>query len=530
MFHYLSFQYSAIQKAILRHDRLWSISGISHILSEINEIEMRELTRDFGGLIILAGGGKFTVRFDNGDNAKKARVAIERLISTRLPMLEYQASSIVAADSLRGAREKNELDGKLYPGIIHELSENKRVFRGYGVTYNPHVLLCEECEEYPAERGLFAPDNKHICRICNEARQAARVDISDIKKREDIGLTGINRIYKRYMDQIITERIPEIPLNMEDFFPTEGEKDKSLRLAVWMSDVNSMGDIVPLWLMQDEDKVFDTFKSLKELFIDAISTSLVRVFPESEWIEKEDKEKKRKSVYIPFRLIVAGGDDLCIVMPDRYILSFVNTFSSEMDKKANDAVRYNKALTREWLEEKAKEANTGRKDGTQEIKGISFGGTFVVTPIHTPFARIHAIAEELMGEAKKKTDRTGNSINWRILAADEESQSEKILKAERPLLIEEPFNGYLSFNDYLTLCSKYKNISGSHLHQIVEKIIEFNNNADMLEKWLLRMPEAGKKDSVISKLLRDENLRDNDGRLNTKRLVTLFELLTLFEG
>jgi len=528
LFYYLSLQYSAIQKAVLRHDRLWSISGISQILAEINEIEMREMARDYGGVIILAGGGKFTVRFDNQDKAEKARAELERLISIRLPMLEHQVSSIVPADSLRYAGEKDNLEGKLYPGIIHELSEKKRVFRGYGVTYNPHLSVCEECEEYPAERGLYAPGNRKICRICDGARQKARIDLRRLKDKNEGVLTGIARIYKKYTEAIKTEKSPEIPLDMEDLFPGgENGEDKGRRIAVWLSDVNNMGDMVPLWLMQDEERALDTFDSLKSLFIDAISSALIKVFPESKWFEKKDNDG-RTALYIPFRLIVAGGDDLCIVMPDKDILDFAKTLSSEMNKKIADAGKYNETLTREWLGKKAEEIARDKNTTAKEIKSISFGGSFVVTSIHTPFTRIHEVGEELMGQAKKETNRAGNSINWRILAADEEPQSEKILKAERPLLIEERYGGLLSFKDYLDLCKEYKDISGSHLHQIIKKVIEFNSDPKMLEHWLLRMPEAGKKDSVISRLINDERLRDEEGKIKTGRLVTLFELLTLY--
>ncbi|MCX8023314.1 MAG: hypothetical protein N2745_11145 [Syntrophorhabdaceae bacterium] len=530
MYHYLSVQYSAIQKTILRHDRLWSISGMSHTLSEINEIEMRNIATNHGGLIIVAGGGKFTVRFDSKDEAERTRSDIERHISTKLPMLEYQVSSIVPAMSLKEAREKENLEGLTYPGIVQELSEKKRVFRGYGITYNPHLMVCGECEEYPVEKGLYAPDNKRLCRICNGARQMARI-VKRLREDEESNLTSINRIYRSYIEGINTEGQPEIPLNMEDLFPGNGEGEggeKGRRIAVWMSDVNSMGEMVPLWLMQEEERVLETFDSLKKLFIDAISSTLIKVFPRSELFEKVEKER-RKVTYIPFRLIVAGGDDLCIVMPDRYILSFAKTLSSEMNKKIRDADKYNEALSENWLKEKAEKVY-GEKKGGKEIKGISFGGAFVVTHIHTPFTRIHEVGEELMGEAKKDTERRGNSINWRILAADKEPQSDKILEAERPLLIEEGYNGRLSFNDYLNLCKDFKNISGSHLYQIVGRIIEFNKDEDMLERWLLKMPEAGKKDSAISRLINCEKLRNNGDRLSIKRLVTLFELLTLSEG
>ncbi len=57
-YHYFSLQYSAIQKTALRHDRLWSIAGISQILSVMNELELPKITEDNGGDVLVAGGGE----------------------------------------------------------------------------------------------------------------------------------------------------------------------------------------------------------------------------------------------------------------------------------------------------------------------------------------------------------------------------------------------------------------------------------------------------------------------------------------
>jgi hypothetical protein len=63
--YYFALQYSAIQETVLRHDRLWSIAGISQILSRMNEIELPAIVehRDIGEEVLVAGGGKFTARF-----------------------------------------------------------------------------------------------------------------------------------------------------------------------------------------------------------------------------------------------------------------------------------------------------------------------------------------------------------------------------------------------------------------------------------------------------------------------------------
>jgi len=541
---YFSLQYSAIQKTVLRHDRLWSIAGISQMLSELNEIDMRNIAKEPNEIIIIiAGGGKFTARFHSEEQAKAAKKKLTELISTKLPMLEYQMSSIVPAESLKDAQKK-ELNGKPYPGIVHELSEKKRVFRGYGITFNPHIKVCEECEEYPAEKGLYAPKNKKLCRICHTARKNARIDLLALKSKDDEKLTSINRIYKKYLEFLKADVMPEIPLDMEDLFPGgEDLSEKGKRIAVWMSDINNMGDMVPLWLMQDEEKILGTFDNLKEFFIDVLADALKKVFPSSKWVVKSEADNKAiVHTYIPFRLIVAGGDDLCIVMPEKYILEFVRTYSSIMNEKVKNIKTYGDTLTKQWLIDAADNANKEAREKNEKereyvINDISFGGSFIVTSIHTPFTRIHSVGEDLMGKAKRETKRKGNSVNWLILEADEEFQSKNGIKGEKPLFIEEDSRETfenepkkrLSFNEYLTLCKQHKDISGSHLHQIAGKIIEYNGDSERVETWLLRMPEAGKENSVISGILADKRLKSN-GKLNIERLVTLLELLTIYSG
>jgi len=534
MQYYLSLQYSAIQKTVLRHDRLWSIAGVSQILSSMNEIEMRTITKEYHGTAIIAGGGKFTARFNSRENAEMAKKAIIKLISTNLPMLEFQISSVVEAESLNKARIKTEINGMPYPGLVHELSEKKRCFRGYGVTFNPHFAVCGECEEYPAEKGFYAPEDRRLCRICGSAREAARINLNGLKGKDEDALTSMEKIYREYINHLNTDRDLHIPLLMEDMFPNKESKEEVGRIAVWMSDVNGMGDIIPFWLGQPEDDIPKTFDNLKRLLIDALTQSLKKVFSSKSILERDNVG------FIPFRLIVAGGDDLCIVMPEEYILDFVANYSSEMKKRAEEATtgRYGPAFTKKWLEEEAQKAKKEAEKAGKSIEkkysfnDISFGGSFIVTSIHTPFTKIHALGEELMSQAKKATERKSNSVNWRILSADEESVLDKKLKAERPLFIEESLNNNtLSFKEYIELRKKHKGISGSHLHQIVNKMIEFNQDPEGLETWLLRLPDASKDNSAISKMLSDERLKDSDRKqLNTARLVTLFELITLKKG
>jgi hypothetical protein len=583
MQYYLSLQFSAIQKTLLRHDRLWSIAGTSQIMAWMNEISMPSvetgMSRIISGLselltcdiaqksnakVLVAEGGKFTARFADDTDAEEAKKDIIRLISTTLPMLEFQVSEVVPASSLKEARTMAELNGKDYPGLVHELDEQKRCFRGYGLTFNPHVKVCEECGEYPAvaekcvktgvdEKGRPEFKGIAICSICDKAKHAADIKLRELNKNED-RLTTLEKIYLRFVESLSMNDDEKaglnVPMNFEDLFPDEDtagkEGKQKRRIAVWASDVNGMGDKVTVWLNQEEGKIYETFEMVKEINTDFVSNALIATFKDKNFVEKEDENGEKKQ-FIPFRLVVAGGDDLCIVMKDKDILSFVSNLSNSLHGVVQK-IGSDHPLNIEWLKKKQgeQEKSGDKENKPKTFRPHSFGGSFVVAPLHTPFKKIHNVAEELMSEAKKKTCRMENSVNWMTMSADEEPVSESLIAFEKPLFIdikpdfaiekcleEEPkpeAGEYLTFCNYLEMVEEYKNLSGSHIQQIVSKIIEFRKEpgetSERLEKWLKGLPAAAKKNSEISRMLRDDRLRTT-GKPDHKRIATLLELMSI---
>lgn len=562
--YYFSLQYSAIQKTVLRHDRLWSIAGMSQMLSELNEIRFREIADTNNGTILVAGGGKFSAKFKKEGDARASKEAIKAIISTTLPMLEFQVSEIVPASSLKEAKSLNVLNGKNYPGIIHELDEQKRCFRGYGLTFNPHLKVCEECGEYPATDSIYikakvTANNREkskkipVCAVCKNAKNAADIDLKKLlEKDEQDNLTTLKKIYRQFIESHGNGQKGDlhIPMNFEDLFPDDksnGETGKQKRrIAVWASDINGMGDKVTVWLNQEENEIFNTFEQVKGLNIEFVSNALINTFKDVKFIEKENENGEKKQ-YIPFRLIVAGGDDLCVVMRDEHILNFVSNLDSSMQEARNNPGK-NHPIDIQWLKEMYNENPSKDSQGNKEEKTFSphcLGGSFVVTAIHTPFKKIHSVAEELMGDAKKKTCRMENSVNWMVMSADEDPVSKTLIEFEKPLFIKSKldFNkekcpednsipeagAYLTFCDYMEMAEKYKKLSGSHIQQIISKIIEYREYTDAskrLEKWLKRLPATAKKDSPISLMLTDKDLKTN-GELDHRRIATLLELMSI---
>jgi len=552
MKHYFSLQYSDIQKTILRHNKLGSMAGISMMLSRLNEIEIPEITRKHGGTVMVAGGGKYTGYFKNQQKAGDARSEMIRTLSTSFPMLEFQASEVVIANNFETARHERKLENdQTVPGILDELSKQKRRFRGYAVTFNPHLKLCDDCGEYPMIKGLKQ------CSVCHAAEESAKSISTAVGKNMDRnidreGQTSIEFIYRSYLIYLakdIAQNIVKIkiPQNFEDLFPeNKDDKDKiaGKRMAVWFSDINNMKDKVNIWLGQDEDKIFDTFLKVKDVFTDVIIKALEKSFP-----------KPEKGMYLPFRIIIAGGDDFCIVMPEKYILQFVLNLSDALHETF-DKLESDHPLSQKWLNNNRLHEKEDKKEEKKEIGPYCFGGSFIVTSLHTPFRKIFEIGEELMKTAKQETKRKDNSVNWRVLA-EVFSQAEDLIQFDRPLLIRnknvQDGPETLSFADYVQLRKHYmkksesdeNGISSSHRYQIIEKIIEQsikwendpdNFDPDNFERWLMKHA-ASELEKSFSGILKENKLKKSFGiiskegeqyeRLSPERIATLFELMSI---
>lgn len=523
MFFYLSLQYSAIQAAVLRHGRLWSMAGISLALAELNEIILPEIAQAHGGKALVAGGGKFTARFKTETEARQAGKEIVKAVATHFPMLEYQYSArTYQAATLKKALNLDDSDEDA--GLVSELNEKKRRFRGGGLSFNPHFRLCDECSTYPAiAENYLAGDKVHLCTYCDAAKSYAAIEVKSILHKDEDTLTTIERIYRKYfMDAGIPPEL-KIPLDFSDMVSPgnkngeTGSSESRGRMAVWFSDINNMNDKVPIWINQDEDKIIPTFKRVSEIYVNITANALTKTF------------KNTSQPNLPFRIIIAGGDDLCIVMAEKHVIDFTLNLSAALNDEIKAVNQHaDHPLNYEWL--KNRKADYDQQPGTdtasQAPKPYSFGAAFIVTAIHTPFAQIHEVGESLMGAAKNQTDRQGNSVNWRIMA-EEHAVSDALLTFDRPVFIDKsPTSSQgpssMTFQEYVTQCADLDSVSGSHRFQIISKMIDCHENPAELTRQLqlLDSAETGKSFGKLFSPPFYEN-----GLLNAKRIATAFELM-----
>jgi len=536
---YFSLQFSAIQKTVLRHDRLWSMAGISQILSMINELELPRITQGNDGDVLVAGGGKFTAKFPDEQKAQNAADEMVKAVTTTLPMLEFQYSPIIEAGSLVQAKDT---------GLIKILLEQKQQFRGYGITYNPHLEVCDECGEYPAVETSYQGNEKSsLCRICFQARKATS-DLKNILSRynQNKTLTSLERIYARYWARLSRKdkqlQVPSIPKDFEKIFPrakenkekknkeTEADHDakERVRMAVWLSDANNMNGKVPVWLSQDDDLIPKIFKQVQEVNIKVVSGALETVFGPETWNEHDD------GLFLPFRLVVAGGDDLCLVMPEEYILDFTLHFSNKVSE-AVGGLQEDHFLHESWLESHRDPEKQKDPPGP-----YCFGASFVVTALHTPFKAIHSLGETLMSTAKEVTKREADSVNWQILNVDEEADDAALLIFEKPVFIQNKQNSgehrsaiadRHTFERYLDSMRDYLEIlSSSQMKNAASALVAANGDSAKAELILVKSAVGVKKEG-LTKLLSDKSLRTNEGhgkpRLDLPKIATLLELINI---
>jgi len=488
--HYISLQFSAIQKTIFRLDRLWFMAGTSQIISRLNEITLPELVTTKGGKTLIAGGGKFTASFTDESMARKALEDCIECISTKLPMLEFQWAGPTSAYSLDQALREGE------KALIAQLQNTKTKLRGYGVTFLPHVNHCSECGEYPAE-------SNSLCRFCGSAKEEARHSLCDILYKKN--LTTLEKIYHSYISKLPNLKNKIIPIDFNELNPSHNEEieAKGLQMAVWTSDINNMKHKVNIWNQQPEENILSIFNDVLNVFSTIVSKALIRTFPNP------------NGKFLPFRLVIAGGDDLCIIMSKESIINFSINLSSSLFEVIK-SLGTNHPLNNQWL------SLNNKSNNNENIvdSPYCFGGSFIITSTHTPFRRIHAANEKLMKQAKKRSRKT-NMVAW-ALAAEEEGGYYSVLPRENPIAITGPRT---SLENYLAMVERHKaSISKTAIYTLAAAIL---NKLPTIDEWLkARCADA---EPSFCRILNDEDFLQ-DGVMDPHRLATFLELLCIINS
>ncbi|KAB8321191.1 hypothetical protein SD81_006860 [Tolypothrix campylonemoides VB511288] len=352
-----------------------------------------------GGLaaeVIYAGGGNTVLLFQAIDDAKH----FTRILSSRILQEAPGLNIVVAHQSFDWKQNilrevidnliKNELDSKKQQRIPSV------PLLGLGVTAScnsTQLVAIGYSDEFGAPKDdsyLVSREVKYKLKEVNPANEKLRKFFKDV----------VPEIY-------------EFPLRYDNLGRT---RDESSYIAVVHADGNSMGDRFKEHcknISDNREYIIEMRKlswSVNRIGIGAlkavVNKIVISIIPDSQeaYIQsvdsqglvidkillKEELKDGQKVIYLPFRPLVYGGDDVTFVCDGRLGLTLAALFLQEFEKEAVDG----KLLT--------------------ACAGIS------IVKSHYPFSRAYNISESLCRNAKKLVRESGgnfSALDWHIAAS-----------------------------------------------------------------------------------------------------------------
>jgi hypothetical protein len=197
--------------------------------------------------------------------------------------------------------------------------------------------------------------------------------------------------------------------------------------------LNELGDLLLCHRQRNEDTLIDTLKGITQQE-DGTKSEIGQI--------EFSRDQESSHVYIPFRPLVFGGDDLTFVTDGRLGLAltaaYLNAFETAIAEQVEKKQHVEKYIR-----------------GLQACAGVA------VVKAHYPFSRAYELSEELCGHAKEESKREYSALDWHFAASGLFGQVKQIrerqyntvdgqleirpISLHRPLYLEQPWRSWPAF-------------------------------------------------------------------------------------
>lgn len=491
-----------IQEYIFRNIRLKPIVGASllvaqltsrafckaeSVLKYLGEVEnFSQLTSEGSQYLpLFFGGGNIKVIFTTYKNSYDFIEDMQKIFITNAPGASF--SNVIFKFS-------SDFDSTIIEKAEKELKKIKQSkLSRIKPDTNPLFDLCDLCGTYPSGYTHPYDRTKHVCENCLKTLESFK-NVSSLNNHDVL--------LKKFYDEF------KVKSNCEFMDEFDEIKDDKSYLAVITMDANSIGDKIKEIISNKKDD-----ESVNELrsFSEGLNENIITVLRKSiEGIFANDIEK------IPFRPIIIGGDDICLVIAGNKAITYVCRFIEELGK------------------------NNFCKENTITF---SIGISFVKS--HYPFSFAHKLSEQLLKNAKSEKS-LGNIIDWVALNTST-FESLSLIRNEQYtikddatgmdyILTYKPYNFTgNSCKNFLNvigasqkLCKVLKNTRFKELRQIVRK----GGAASNFEfRKIMSKLSDGERTEINNKVLQNFKLNVEDIWLddNEKRYNNFLDMIEIFD-
>jgi hypothetical protein len=374
--HLLAAEADKIQDLIFRASRLREVIGGSQLLSRFCD-EVPEKLLPEGAEIVVNDGGSFRVLFEGEDEAKRFGHQLAEVYRRATGgTLTVAEPAPMNDDFKEAAKEANQA-----------LRRAKRHREGFTATpHIPYVAFCASCGVGLAVEHSRRPGEVQGQYLCADCR--AKRNESDLASATEPG-DFLTDFFKQVVDNDWRtyhwpgkkkdekeERDPDPPMDVARFDPRD-------YIAYIVADGNGMGRVFGEC---NQRQLCALSNNLKAKVYASLADSTRALIERA----KEEKGRTQLSNFLPVLPLIAGGDDLFILLPAPWALDFAHRFAQAYEKEIGQLFE---------------------DQGIQDVDRPTVAVAVVICKAKYPYYLAHQRGEKLLKQAKQVTKRWATENN-----------------------------------------------------------------------------------------------------------------------
>jgi len=377
---------------ILRETR-----GASLLLDRLNRDEAQKLARKCRGEVVYLGGGSGRVTFERRKDAEDFVRKLRDLYRTEardarisVELVEREAGEGFVSWMSRGV-ERSRLSKRAPREPVPLIG---------GRWLRP----CTSCGERPAESvpGRDVQGDHRLCVACRQKRDEAGKLYREAKGNLDRGVPvpKAHRLKNDRPGSVLAtlaekaeERFGGARLLLPKDFENIGERSRPRNYFAFLyADGNRMGETIRSMGEQfsktNEEEAKRAYTAFSEIVDQATREAAVEAVLSEVEVSEEKARKGERAVLVPAEMVVAGGDDLILVVPAQSGLAVAARFVEEYEKRT-------RSLQEKWKAD-------GRLSQLLMEEPMTISAGVVLAHASYPASQLLELALELMKIAKRR--------------------------------------------------------------------------------------------------------------------------------
>lgn len=379
---------------ILRETR-----GASLLLDRLNRVATKELlTGNFE--TVYLGGGSGRILFQSKGEAERFAQAVRHLYRERTWNARVSA---VAVERDRDHEGRDEPFAVWMSRGVRESQQNKLArIDALPMLGGRWIRACSSCGKEPAHQVLTDVQGPHeLCTSCWQKRDEVRRFYHDAKRNWsiDVPIASLARLRREWPNSILTTlsetiatgRAVEQPLCLPQDLDQIGRRSKPANYIGFIyADGNRMGEAIKRLgkTFSDDTGTKQAYRAFSELVDQATREAAVRAVIDHVGVQPWQTPEGRAAQLVPTEFVLAGGDDLILIVPAHCALDVAASFITLFQAKTI-------ALQEEWK-------RTGRLPDEFAPEGLTTSAGVVIAHATYPASQLMDLAGELMKFAKRK--------------------------------------------------------------------------------------------------------------------------------